>query len=250
MSVLLLSDLDGTLLTPARDRADGDVPVEMVRGRDASFLTPRTVALLRRMPTGSAVIPVTSRSVEQYLRIRWPAGTEPGIAAVANGGVLLVRRRPLAGWRDPLPADVLASLESLRDRLAARYGGICRVVDGCYAYLSREGGPDPEDSAYAESLGLSVRSAGRKWYFLPAGMDKADAACRFRAVAPGASIAAAGDGPMDAGMLSAADEAFVPSGGIAGFRGTFPECPPGRRFPEWFLESFLSRSARGTAKSC
>ena len=36
-----------------------------------------------------SIIPVTTRSIEQYNRIQWPKGFRPEYEVVANGGILL-----------------------------------------------------------------------------------------------------------------------------------------------------------------
>ena len=88
-SILFASDLDNTLLFSHRHRQPGDRCVELLNGAEQGFFTQETVDLLPQVVQRVQLLPVTTRSVEQYLRIQWPAGTAPRWALTANGAVLL-----------------------------------------------------------------------------------------------------------------------------------------------------------------
>ncbi len=53
------------------------------RGKRAGVYEPKSSSLL---------VPVTTRSVDQYRRIRWPGSREPDLAVTTNGAILLEPR--------------------------------------------------------------------------------------------------------------------------------------------------------------
>lgn len=64
---LIFTDLDGTLIFSAAKKQPGDIVCEYKDGAEISCITARQAELLPRL---AGVIPVTTRSVEQYRRIR------------------------------------------------------------------------------------------------------------------------------------------------------------------------------------
>ena len=236
MRLLLACDLDGTLLVSARKARRSDICVEHIGDRQVSFLTRRAVALLRELPPDVLLVPVTSRSVRQYLRIRWPEGTELPLAAVANGMVLLRGGVRVPEWRRGAP---LRELKLLRDEMLPVRSGICRVVDGAYAFRVDDG----ESPDMAVPWDYNAWRSGRKLYLLPPGADKAAGLRAFcKALSP-EFVAAAGDTAMDAGMLDQADFAFVPHGGVGYLRRRDAmACPAGKPFSEFVLEQAIRLS--------
>lgn len=234
---LFACDLDGTVLVPARHAVPGDVPAETIGVETRSFWPAGLAAALRGLPGNISFVPVTSRSVEQYRRLDWPEGTVPVLAVVANGAILLDRdgRMPLADT-GPFMGLIAESVERL-----AGYPGKARVVDGAYAYLHLDAEADLDRVRADAPWPLREFRAGRKLYCVPPGVDKETAVsklCRMLGAKPGY---AAGDGPMDAGMLRMAGRALVPAGGVPGLAaaGAVMECPAGMRFQD-FVASCLA----------
>ncbi len=243
---LFACDLDGTVLVPARHAASGDVPAETIDGEVRSFWPAGLAAALRCLPEEVLFVPVTSRSVEQYRRLVWPEGTAPALAVVTNGAILLDR-----GSRMRL-ADTEPFMESIREsakRLACNLGK-ARVVDDAYAYLHLDAKADPDGVQTHVPWPLRELRAGRKFYCVPPGVDKETAVaklCWMLGAKPGY---AAGDGSMDAGMLSMAGRALVPAGGVPGLKATgeILECPAGTRFQD-FVASALAGLGERSAPS-
>lgn len=228
---LLLCDLDGTLLVSAADAREGDIPVETVRGEVRSYLPEAVAGTLEELSGRLRLVPVTSRSAEQYLRIDWPEAVRPAYAAVANGGLLLEHGRPAADW--PVSGPDPDTLERVAAELVP-YGGLSRVVDGSYAYLHAPPELDLRSVHVRLSDGFRAFRTGRKLYLLPPGVSKEAAAGHLIAMfRPGLSFAA-GDCAMDLDMLAMADTAMVPEGRIGGMApfGAL-ECLHGMRFPEF-----------------
>lgn len=91
---LIFSDLDGTLIFSASRKQPGDIVCEYKDNREISCITKRQAELL----PGLAIVPVTTRSIEQYRRIRFPEGFSPEYALTDNGGTLLVNGVPDPDW--------------------------------------------------------------------------------------------------------------------------------------------------------
>ena len=91
---LIFSDLDGTLILSASRKQPGDIVCEYKDNREISCITKRQAELL----PGLEIIPVTTRSIEQYRRIRFPEGFSPEYALTDNGGTLLVNGVPDPDW--------------------------------------------------------------------------------------------------------------------------------------------------------
>ena len=98
--IVFASDLDNTLLYSRSHKREGDVCVEHIKGEAHGFMTPLAIERLREVSQKVRLIPVTTRSVEQYRRIEWPEGTAPEYAVTTNGAVLLHGGEVDAAWRE------------------------------------------------------------------------------------------------------------------------------------------------------
>ncbi len=89
MKTVFFTDLDNTIIYSCRHEIGRDkLCVELYQGREVSFVTEKTWELLRRVNEETLLVPVTTRTKEQYDRIDLRIGT-PGFALVCNGGILL-----------------------------------------------------------------------------------------------------------------------------------------------------------------
>lgn len=216
-NILFASDLDNTLLHSRTHRRAGDLCVERLAGAEQGFMTPLTAARLRAVQQKLRFIPVTTRSMAQYLRIVWPSGTEPEYAVTTNGAILLHRGAPDAAWQE----EHAALLTAAREELARQYtlqseksGFIrCRIVDGAYLFVYCADGIDVATCAEDCRAGtnLTVQHAGRKIYFFPPGLDKGAALRALRRRFAPAYVYAAGDSTIDLPLLWEADRAFLPA---------------------------------------
>ena len=247
--ILFATDLDNTLLFSHRYRRPGDICAEYLEGKEQGFLTPQVWAWLENLPENLRLLPVTTRSVAQYRRIQWPVPPEWAVAV--NGGILL-RNGELDGpWRADFTA-IAAPFQPELARLAAdleRWDWCLRrsLVDGLYLYAVCPGEEGMMDRAalYRGQTPLTVEPSGRKLYFLPPGLDKGAALERARRRFRPSLVISAGDSTLDLPMLQRADLALVPDASLA-LQVQGPEdrdCPKGRRFSEFVLETALE-SAR------
>ncbi|OII66740.1 HAD family hydrolase [Streptomyces sp. CC77] len=231
-SVLVASDLDRTLIYSAAALAlaapDRLAPrllcVEVYEGRPLSYVTEAAAALLGELAGTAAFLPVTTRTREQYVRVRLP-GPPPRYAVCANGGHLLVDGVPDPDWRAAVDARIdadCAPLDEVRAHLLAVADPAWllkeRVAEDLFAYLVVERALLPEEwlaelGAWAEARGWTVSLQGRKVYAVPKPLTKS-AAVREVARRTGAgTVLAAGDSLLDADLLLAADRGWRPGHG-------------------------------------
>lgn len=231
--VLFASDLDNTLLFSHRHARPGDVCVERLEGREQGFMTPRVWEALGRLPEGVRLLPVTTRSIEQYRRIRWPGG--PEYAVTTNGGILLGPEGPDPAWL----AASRALAEPWQEELARMYAWLperpwClrrKMVDGLYLFAVCPEGTDMEAAA-AECRRLTALTAepsGRKLYLLPPGLDKGAAVEKACGFFDADVLICAGDSALDLPMLRLADLALVPDRELAGRLAALSCAPAGQR---------------------
>ena len=211
--------------------------VEIYQGREISFMTAHSAELLRRVRAQAVFVPTTTRTVEQYQRIR--LGEEPPeYALVCNGGVLLVHGERDAGWYEEsreLAAGCQEDLQAVQELLRAD-GNVdfeIRDIEGLFVFTKSA---EPEQTVcrlqeYLEGGRLDVFSNGKKVYAVPKALSKGEAVRRFRrrlqgdagsgklgspiaAGKKGSSfsdsvVVAAGDSRFDISMLEAADVALA-----------------------------------------
>lgn len=211
--IILLTDLDGTLIFSAAQKTETDLICEYKDDVPISCITQRQAELL---PALSGIIPVTTRSIEQYRRIHIPHFS-PKYALTDNGGNLLIDGTPDQQWAEAslaLTEAVHAELSVCRaalERDPDRSFEI-RMVDGLFLFTK---------TTCAERSLAMIKSAcpsekissfcvGQKLYVLPKELDKGNAAARLlKRLGFDGTVIAAGDSPMDIPLLNIADIALI-----------------------------------------
>ena len=243
---LIFSDLDGTLIFSAAKKRPGDIVCEYKDGAEISCITPRQAELL----PGLDIIPVTTRSIEQYRRIRFPEGFAPEYALADNGGTLLVNGIPDPEWAElarSFTQECRAELSLCREAMERdpHRSFEIRMVDGLFLFTKSER-PEISLEALRSAAGERVKCfcTGAKLYALPEKLCKGALAKRLAdMIAPGRKIICAGDSLMDVPLLNIADTALFPD--------DMPEemitarrkvTAPRERFPEFVTEYFFKGS--------
>lgn len=210
--LILFSDLDGTLIFSAKRKQAGDIVIERKDCEAISCVTARQAELF---PGLLNVVPVTTRSVEQYKRIDLAKfGFEPEYALCDNGGTLLVGGETDAGWSE-WSAEIV---RECKDELS-RFRGLLecdprrsfevRLVDGLFLFTkSRE--PAETVKSLGEGELCECFFTGEKVYVIPKKLNKGEAVKRLAKRLGLREFAAAGDSLMDISMLNAANIAIFP----------------------------------------
>lgn len=224
---IFFTDLDRTLIYSAdalglgaQDHDTQLTCVETYRGRPASFVTDVAADGIRRLLGAKRLVPVTTRSIEQYRRVRLP-GPSPSLALVANGGRLLrdgvvdedFSRATASILAGSTPLEVM--LAHLTSVASPHFVVNVRPVERlfCYAVVDTDGVPSTwlgELADYAAGVGWQVSDQGRKIYALPSGLSKGEAARRVAADAGIGRFVAAGDTNVDEALLVEAAASIVP----------------------------------------
>uniref|UniRef100_I5AXG9 Putative HAD superfamily hydrolase n=1 Tax=Eubacterium cellulosolvens (strain ATCC 43171 / JCM 9499 / 6) TaxID=633697 RepID=I5AXG9_EUBC6 len=212
--ILFACDLDNTLIHSYRKKKEGDVCVEWLNGNEQGFISGTVRDEMAGLQKYVDLIPVTTRSIEQYLRIRWKEDAVPAYAITTNGAIALRRELVDESWREVSERMVSRYKEELVRILAELEKEddyrVCRIVDSMYVFASCKDGVDiaGKVKAYSSRTVLHVVASGRKIYFLPPEFNKGHALQRLiRQQAPDV-VLAAGDSEMDIPMLELADLAF------------------------------------------
>lgn len=237
---VLFSDLDGTLIFSANRKKVGDIVIEHKDNTEISCISARQAELLPKIRN---IIPVTTRSVEQYKRIKFPEGFAPEYALCDNGSTLLINGEKDGPWLErssEILAEAMEEMSRFRTILERdpdrRYE--VRFVDGFFLFTKSA---DPNLTLARLGVGKCCEcyATGEKVYVIPKQLNKGDAVERLRALLgiSRENVFCAGDSLMDVAMLNAAD--------IAIYTGDIPEklitarekiYRPREGFPEFVTE--------------
>ncbi|MGW3569300.1 HAD family hydrolase [Streptomyces sp. NPDC000941] len=230
--LLIASDLDRTLIYSAAAldlrMPDAEAPrllcVEVYGHQPLSYMTETAAGLLTDLARGAVFVPTTTRTREQYGRVRLP-GPAPRFAICANGGHLLVDGESDPDWQASVRARLAAAcapLEEVRAHLIRTADPAWllkeRVAEDLFAYLVVERALLPEGyvkelTGWAEERGWTVSLQGRKIYAVPKPLTKSAAVAEIARRTGAREVLGAGDSLLDADLLLAADRAWRPGHG-------------------------------------
>ncbi|MBA0050013.1 HAD family hydrolase [Streptomyces sp. AJS327] len=228
---VVASDLDRTLIYSAAalafDAPDAAAPrllcVEVYKGAPLSFMTETAAATLAELAAHAHFVPTTTRTREQYARVRLP-GPPPRYAICANGGHLLVDGESDPGWRARVRRELTACapLDEVRAELSRAADPAwlrkLRTAEDLFVYLvvDRDALPGTwlkERAAWLDERGWSLSLQGRKVYAVPRPLTKSAAAAEVARRTGAGLVCAAGDSLLDADLLLDADRGWRPGHG-------------------------------------
>lgn len=215
--IVFHSDLDNTLIYSRKHEiGEEKINVEIYEGREISFMTRTASSLLKEIQKRVLFVPTTTRTEEQYGRIRLKTGT-PEYALVCNGGVLLRGGEEVPDWYEESMGRTEESRREMEraERLMREASDrILEVRNIRELFLfTKSSRPSKLAGHLRDRLNPALAKVyrnGSKVYVLPAGLDKGSAVRRFRAYIKADTVLAAGDSGFDAPMLEAADRAYAP----------------------------------------
>ncbi|MBP2628324.1 MAG: Haloacid dehalogenase domain protein hydrolase type 3 [Firmicutes bacterium] len=231
--MLFASDLDQTLIySPKSFRLLPGEPmpaassIEIYDGREISFMADNAIAKLKKIASQSIFVPVTTRTIDQYLRISlFRENMIPAYGVVSNGGNIIVDGVVDQAWRGQVamvmdqmclcPEDMLASFNELCHE---SWAGPMRMADGLFYYcvVERDKVPLNDIESFAVWAGgqqWNVSLQGRKLYIVPQVVNKWSAVAYIRDILQEKLVITAGDSLLDLCMLEQADYAIAPAHG-------------------------------------
>lgn len=231
MTVLVGCDLDRTLIYSAAalllevpdEQAPALVVAEVYQGAPLSFMTRAAETLLAGLDDRACFVPVTTRTVAQYRRVRLPGAGR--WAVTSNGAVILRDGEPDREWSDALRAEIDASSAPLAEIVALLHGtlpvdAVLRVRDAeerfVYAIVDRAALTEADVAAFASTLaplGWTVSLQGRKLYAVPVPIRKERALAAVAERVGADRTIAAGDSLLDRDMIGWADLGLRPAHG-------------------------------------
>lgn len=205
---MFFTDLDGTIIRSASRKRAGDIVVEYKDGCEITCISSGSAEVLAGL---DRIVPVTSRSIEQYKRINIP-GFMPRYAIVDNGGNLLIDGIPdkdWAEWSNEITKKHCAELTECRRLLEEDPDRSfeVRLVDGLFLFTKSDKPERTLERLSAADVGLDLYNTGAKVYAIPKELNKGAAVKRLVDVLGrrGERIVCAGDSVMDVSMLKCAD---------------------------------------------
>lgn len=243
--VLFCTDLDQTLIYSYKHEiGDRKRCVEIYQGREVSYMTDATLRLLTELQKDACIVPVTTRTVEQYERITLGTG-KIRYALVCNGGVLLKDGKKDPAWYQQsleLVKDARHTLAQAAAYLETEAGRTLdvRLIEGLFVFTKCR---CPQDvvKRLKQKLRLpdvNIFCNGEKVYVVPKILNKGAAIARLREQVRADAVLAAGDSAFDLPMLTAADFAAAPA--QCGWKGLpcHVQVMPGKKvFSEELLEA-------------
>lgn len=234
---LLCTDLDNTLIYSYKHELGNEKRnVELYQGREISFITEKTYELLKKVNQQYQIVPVTTRTVEQYQRIH--LGIHPfQYALTCNGGILLVDGKREDTWylesrkmTEPAVPAMKKAMEYLEKDARRKFE--LRYIEELFVFTKcKEVEKVIQDlkKLLKEEL-VEVFSNGEKLYVLPVTLSKGNAVKRLKAYLEPDCVIAAGDSEFDKSMVCEADKGFM------------PEDFPSAYFQEAYLEKCLEET--------
>lgn len=218
--LLFASDIDNTLIYSHKREniSSKKIPCELYNGENISFITEYTRNKLELVNKNALFIPVTTRSVEQYQRIKF-GDFIPEYALTSNGGNLLINGQADKEWYESILKEISPAfygLEKGEKYLKHHENRILDVkrVDGLFTYTKSDA-PEKTVGSLKELLinePVKVYNYHNKIYILPNNLDKGSALKKFvhKYMKNVNKVITAGDSVFDIPLLKAGNLAVFP----------------------------------------
>lgn len=254
MKIILTSDLDRTLIFSKKLLIENEKyhAIESLKGEELSFMSNKTLMNVQLLNSEKQLIPVTTRSVEQYRRITVFQESPPQYAVTSNGGVILENGEISEAWK-VIIQNKMASLDSNFEQMKSNlvdyfsWNFVLRMheVENLFFVLI----VDPEQvtqshiaewEEFFRNSHWSFHLQGKKLYVIPNFLTKGHAVDYIKQIIKPDFHYAAGDSVLDLSMLTIANEYFVPAHGeLAKVKDVEVMAESSSDFSEVFLEKIL-----------
>ncbi|MCM1988286.1 HAD hydrolase family protein [Oceanirhabdus seepicola] len=232
--MIFASDLDRTLIYSTRfiNEENSDfIPIEKKEGRIISYISKRTIQLLKNINESTLFVPVTTRTEAEFNRIDiFKAEIIPKYAIVANGAKIIVNdgeRKLEPYWEKYIemrmkeiisPEDILKEIEKVTPKnVILSY----RICDKTFVYgkirlnteLPHEFIVELKKICHKYNYKLDLQT--RKIHIIPEFINKWLPLEFLKKKEKEDKIISAGDSFLDLPMLNNSHKGFIPSHGLA-----------------------------------
>jgi HAD superfamily hydrolase (TIGR01484 family) len=196
--------------------------IETLDEREISYMSLTSKEALKKLNEDLLFIPVTTRSIAQYKRIRtFQQEIIPQYAITSNGGYILKDNRVLDVWTDHIREELKVCLpldemiNKLRGMSYLSWIEKIKEADHLFVYLiinrSKVDSEKIEEiRKWAEELGWQMSLQGRKMYFVPHPINKWKAVQFLCDKLNIKTVFAAGDSLLDYDLISRAHYGISP----------------------------------------
>lgn len=224
--MIYFSDLDRTLIYSDKfiNEETEQVCIEILDGREISYMSPKSIDILKDILKKKKFIPTTTRSIEQYKRIMFMQNDiNFEWSIVSNGGNILHNGKIFEPWNKVLQQKLKSctSLKDVMNHFKDNYSdteGILKMrdVDDVFFYIVVDRDIFDENSldsfeSYLKKSGWNVYVSGRKIYFIPEVVTKESAIEYLTSYLKEEKFEALGDSIMDINMLKASNKGYIPA---------------------------------------
>ncbi|MCT4660599.1 MAG: hypothetical protein N4A40_01970 [Tissierellales bacterium] len=219
---IFASDLDQTLIYSKRwiENEKNVKCVEIYKDSPLSYMDLEAISNLKKILLRNKFVPITTRTIEQYNRIKLPV--EVQTAVVANGGIIIENGEIDEVWSERIKSEISESLplnlfmERLNELESVEGVLKIRQAENLFAYLVVEEELfDRKNIKYImdkiDEMKWKCSDQGRKIYFLPKGLSKGAALRYLREKYNAIKVVSAGDSKLDESM-DCVSEVFITPG--------------------------------------
>ena len=221
--MIFATDLDRTMIYSKRFlkgvNSDDIMLVETSRGKEISYMSKQAMQKLELLTKKIQVIPVTTRSVEQFKRVSIFAKCE--YAITSNGGIILYKGEILDEWEEIINGMLKPYEKSFKEiiQLIDKQKFITRkpsLVDGKFIFAKTDDVKNCEEFLQ-KTINKNIWNytiQNKKVYVIPKKITK-KAALNYicTKLLNDYEVIASGDGLMDLEMLEYAKIAIIPKHG-------------------------------------
>lgn len=219
--MIFFTDIDNTLIFSKKRSPGNSICVEYKDGQPLSFMTEKSIELYKALCKKITVIPVTTRSTEQFMRIEYIKNSQ--YAIVSNGAKLFVNGVEDKEWTEYYKACVencMPVFEKCRNALKESFPQCnVRMADNIFLYSRLD---DNSNTAFeilsdlCRNDNVNISESHGKIYVIPSEIGKGRAVKRFmkKYNFTGKTVSA-GDSLMDLDMLLSTDYSIAVYGELS-----------------------------------
>lgn len=229
--MMFATDLDRTIIYSRRaledlgpQLTDNMYAVEKRNGEELSFMTQDAMEILKDISRDVLLVPVTTRTTQQYERVFIFNEDIPVKYAVTfNGAEILYEGSPLPDWNENIKEKLKSAcatndeLEDFLQKDPYQIKGTLKSAEGMFLYYLLEEKLEMEQideiKRAASGFGWRVSYQGRKLYFMPNPISKGEAITFVKEREGISTLIGAGDSLLDEDFLARCDHSFIPKHG-------------------------------------